>query len=369
MRLRIREIAPIAVRIPPDDSGPKSSWTAEVGQQILVLMRDADGTMGWGGCFAYRSPRCVFEAVNDLAPLILERDFIDAAEVSSTLEAAILTRPREARWAAAGIELAAWDLLGKQRGVAVSELLRKPELPLRSHIPVYSSLPRYESDDDVVLASAASVRQGFTAIKLHQVDVNSVAAARAAVGPHIQLMLDVNCAWSLQEAIVMCRELEPYGLRWLEEPVAPPDDYEGLSRVRQHSRVPIACGENALTAADFRGAIEVRAADIYQPSLLKVGGLTPMRKIVAQITATKCELVPHSYYFGPGLAASIHLAANCDVITTLEIPFAILQADILRVPLKFDSGVIHVPTAPGLGADPELTTLERYQIDTEELGD
>src|SRR5690242_16112963 len=129
--MRLCAITPIAVRIPPDERGPHSSWSAAVGVQILVQARETHGTVGWGGCFAYRSPRRVFEAVKEFGSVVRDRDFVDVTELATTLEETVLTRRPEARWAAAGIELAAWDLLGKQRGLPVFHLLRNSDSLLR----------------------------------------------------------------------------------------------------------------------------------------------------------------------------------------------------------------------------------------------
>src|SRR5207247_3938676 len=105
---------------------------------------------------------------------------------------------------------------------------------------------------DVGRVAATLAAAGYTAIKLHQTDVESVAVARDAVGWEVELMLDTNCPWTVDEAIAMARRLEPVGLRWLEEPVWPPEDYLGLARVRAATSIPIASGENEATAFGFR---------------------------------------------------------------------------------------------------------------------
>ena len=100
---------------------------------------------------------------------------------------------------------------------------------------------------------------GYNAIKLHQTDVESVAVAREVAGDDVDLMLDTNCPWTVEEAIRIGRQLERYELRWLEEPVWPPEDYAGLARVRAALRIPIAAGENDATVFGFRRAHGGRA--------------------------------------------------------------------------------------------------------------
>jgi L-alanine-DL-glutamate epimerase-like enolase superfamily enzyme len=90
----------------------------------------------------------------------------------------------------------------------------------------------------------------------------------------------------------MARAFEPYRLFWLEEPVWPPEDYDGLAQVKATSPMPIACGENEGTVYGFRDIVNRKAADVLQPSITKVGGVSEMRKIAALATAANVMLVP-----------------------------------------------------------------------------
>jgi len=187
-----------------------------------------------------------------------------------------------------------------------------------------------------------------------------VAAARQAAGPDVDLMLDTNCPWTVEEAIRMGRRLERYALRWLEEPVWPPEDYAGLARVRQAVRIPIACGENDATLFAFREIIAAGAADIVQPSVTKVGGVSEMKKIATLAASANVTFVPHSFYFGPGLAATLHVAASTPGVPYVEMPPGQLAAPLLTVPIRCAGGAVSAPTGPGLGADPDPDVLRRY---------
>ena len=96
------------------------------------------------------------------------------------------------------------------------------------------------------------VERGFRHIKLHEHSVDAVKAAREGAGPDIAIMNDVNCPWSVAQAIEMERAYRPYNLYWLEEPVWPPEDHDGLARVRRGGATRIAAGENAAGLHDFR---------------------------------------------------------------------------------------------------------------------
>jgi L-alanine-DL-glutamate epimerase-like enolase superfamily enzyme len=208
--------------------------------------------------------------------------------------------------------------------------------------------------------ASALAASGYHAIKLHQTDVESVAVARAAVGESVELMLDTNCPWSVEDAIAMARRLEPLALRWLEEPVWPPEDYRGLARVRAAISIPIASGENEATAFGFRAAFEEGAMDVAQPSVTKVGGLSELRKVAVVAAAANVTLVPHAFYYGPGLAASVHFALATPGVPYVEFPGAALETPLLATPVRCVDGWLDADDRPGLGADPDPAVIERY---------
>ena len=158
----------------------------------------------------------------------------------------------------------------------------------------------------------------------------------------------------------MARRLAPYALRWLEEPVWPPEDYAGLARVRQATTTPIACGENEATVFGFREIIRAGAADVIQPSVTKVGGLLELKKIATLAAAANVTLVPHSFYFGPGLAATLHVIASTPGVPYVEFPPGELEAPLVAKPIRWAQGMVHVGNGPGLGADPDPDVLARY---------
>jgi L-alanine-DL-glutamate epimerase-like enolase superfamily enzyme len=358
--MKITAVAAIPLAIPPRAASPSSPWSAGTGKQILVRMTTDDGLTGWGECFAYGAPLAVCNIVDDaLAPLLVGQDPSRIEHLVDGLQRALMIWGRRglAMFALSGVELALWDLAGKARGVPVHALLGGLCQP---RLRAYASLLRYATPSDVGLATTAMVRRGFTAIKLHQVDVESVAVAREIVGDRADLMLDTNCPWSVEEAIRMGRALEPHTLRWLEEPVWPPEDYAGLARVRAAIDIPIAAGENEATAFGFRALLDAGAADIVQPSVTKVGGITEMRRIAALAAADNVTLVPHSFYYGPGLAATVHVAAATPGVPYIEFPPGELEAPLMAEPLRCVDGHVGVPERPGLGADPDPAVLERY---------
>jgi L-alanine-DL-glutamate epimerase-like enolase superfamily enzyme len=358
--VKITEVRALPLAIPLRPAVPPSDWGAGIGKQILVRVATDGGLVGWGECFAYGAPLAVCSVVDEaLAPMLVGQDPGEIERLTQAMQRALMIWGRRglAMFAVSGVELALWDLAGKARGVPVYELLGGL---CQKRVRVYASLLRYATAAQVRQAVSAMRVLGYAAIKLHQIDVESVAAAREVAGGDAELMLDTNCPWSVEDAVRMGRRLEAYDLRWLEEPVWPPEDYAGLARVRRALRTPIACGENEATVHAFQQIIAAGAADIVQPSVTKVGGLGEMRKIATLAAAANVTFVPHSFYFGPGLAATVHLIAATPGPTYLEFPPGELEAPLLAEPIRCARGAVTVPGRPGLGADPDPDVVARY---------
>jgi D-galactarolactone cycloisomerase len=130
--------------------------------------------------------------------------------------------------------------------------------------------------------------------------------------------------------------------------------------VRAALRIPIASGENDATVFGFQELITHGGADIVQPSMTKVGGLLEMKKIAVLAAAANVTLVPHSFYYGPGLAATLHLVAATPGIPYVEYPATPLVASLMAEPIRFVGGAVTVSDRPGLGADPDPELFARY---------
>jgi L-alanine-DL-glutamate epimerase-like enolase superfamily enzyme len=213
---------------------------------------------------------------------------------------------------------------------------------------------RYGNAEDVARNAAEAVRRGYRDIKLHEIDLGCIRAARGATPADIPLMLDINCAWDSEgDALDFCEAVKNLGVAWVEEPTWPPEDHAAMARVRAASPCAIAAGENASNPEDFCRMIEVGAAGILQPSVTKVGGLTAMLEVAELAQGAGLRVVPHCPYFGPGLLASLHFLAAMEVAEPLEIYFADLEKPPFGQHLLPANGEIFVPKGPGLGLEPE----------------
>jgi len=358
--VQITDVRAIPLAIPMRAQEPPSSWASWCGKQLVVRVSTDDGVEGIGETFAYGSPPAVAAAIEDaLRPLLLGRDPTRVEELTILLQRSAVNYARRGLglYAIGGVEMALWDLLGKIRGVPIYDLLGGL---VRPRLRAYASMMRYDSPDEVAVACRRLVARGYTLLKLHQTDVESVRAAREAVGPEVGLMLDANCPWSPSEAIEIARALEPYDLRWLEEPVWPPEDYDGLARVRRGSRVPIATGENEGTVFGFRDLIAKGAADVLQPDIPKAGGIGETRKILALAEAANLPVALHSWFYGPALAATLHVAAAMGGSMPVEIAEGELERSVLAAPIVVTDGWVEPPHGPGLGVALDEETLARY---------
>ena len=361
--MKITAVEAIPLGIPWQPTDPPSPWTARLGTQVLVRVTTDAGLVGWGEAFALGAPMAVCAVVRDaLAPLLLGEPGTDLERLVDRMHRGTLLFGRRGlgMFAISAVELALWDLAGQARGLPVYELLGGLSQP---RIAAYASLARFDRPADVARAAARAVAQGFRGVKLHQTDEASVAAAREAVGPDVALMLDVNCPWTPAEAIRRGRALARYELAWLEEPVWPPEDYAGLAQVAAALETPIAAGENEATAIGFREMVRAGAVDILQPSPTKVGGLSEAQKIVALAAAGHVAVVPHSFYFGPGLAAALHLAASTAGMAWVEWPMGDLVTPLLEEPIRPAAGWLSPPTGPGLGGRPNAVALRRHPLE------
>ena len=209
----------------------------------------------------------------------------------------------------------------------------------------------------------AAVNEGFRHIKLHEVREPEVRAAREAAGVGVPLMVDVNCEWTPHQALAMTRTLMPYDLYWLEEPIYPPEDFAALAALRRETGVPLAAGENACTAFQFRDMIASGGIDFLQPSVTKVGGISEMLKIVTLAETQGATLMPHSPYFGPGLLASLHVLATLpDECLAEFFYYKSLPASLYGDAVRAVDGHMIVPDGPGLGLEPDPDVIREHAV-------
>jgi D-galactarolactone cycloisomerase len=360
--VKITRVATIVLNLPMliDGATPMLGGRARTSIDMLLVRVETDaGITGWGEAFGHRIFPATRAAIDTLlGPMCVGRDAGAIAALTDDLQRVLhgVGRGGPTLYALSGIDIALWDIAGKAAGLPLYRLLGGPT---RADLPAYASLLRYGSAGAVAHYTEQALTRGYRYIKLHEITPPEIRAAREVAGPEVPLMVDTNCPWTVSDAIAMARRLAPLDLRWLEEPVWPPENVGGLAEVRARGGVPTAAGENYSTVWEFRRAFEAGALDYAQPSVTKIGGVSELRKVVALAEIFGVQVVPHSAYFGPGLLASIHCIAAMPGETLVERFYCDFAENPLGDAIHPRQGRIAVPQGPGLGVDPDPALLDR----------
>lgn len=363
--MKIADIRAVPLRIPFSTGGP--TWqirgkTWETLDFVLVRVEMDDGTIGWGDAFAYHCHSAVAAAVTEMvAPQAIGQDATDIAALMRELQQRLhlFGRYGITLFALSGLDIALWDAAGKAAALPLCRLLGGR---VRDDIPGYSSLVNYGDPDVVAEKTKNSLDEGYSHVKLHETGEAEVAAARDAAGEGVPIMVDTNCPWIPEEATRMAMAFSAYDIHWLEEPIFPPEDFSALAKLRHETGVPLAIGENACTAYQFREMIDAGAADYVQPSVTKVGGVTEFRKIAVLAEAGGVQLMPHAPYFGPGFLANLHLMAATPNSGLVEWLYLEREACLFGGAIAPTDGKFAVPDGPGLGVDPDPDVMKDYAV-------
>jgi len=367
MTLHLRSLDVIPLRIPFHDGSAgvglmPQKWTHL--DIALVRIEDGDGIVGWGDGFAYSCLAPTVSAIRDMVrPHVLDRE-IDATPnglmaLNLELQKKLHLHGRYGitMFAISAVDIALWDLAAKRAGLSLADFIGGRK---RNSLTAYASLVRYGAPAQVASYCAKARADGYSEIKLHEVTLDAISAARDEVGGDVRLTTDVNCNWTLDVARSLLPEMKALDLYWVEEPVFPPDDADTLAALEAEFGVAIASGENACTSVEF--ARTVPKITFAQPSVTKVGGVSEFLRICDLAKAHGKTLMPHAPYFGPGFWATAQLMAAREECGWFEhfyiTPEAYLDASI---PLP-RGGKITVPQGPGLGFEPDGAVVDKYQV-------
>lgn len=282
-----------------------------------------------------------------------------------------------------GIEIALWDLKGKALGLPVYELLGGK---FRDRVRVYcdSHAGRDETPQSYAERAREVVAMGFTALKFDVDDARSpyrydrwnwtappgeiaqmverIAAVREAIGPDIDLAVDMHGRYDTTSGIRVAQALAPYKIMWLEEPV-PPENVAAMREVKRHSPVPICAGENLYLRWGFRDLIEQQAVDIIMPDIPKCGGLAECRKIANMAEVYYIPFAPHNVCGPIGTMASAHVCATVPNFLVLEwhwVDRPHWHELVLADPPIIRGGYIRLPDRPGLGVELNEDAAKKY---------
>lgn len=366
--MKIARIESIPLRIPftAGGSSGEGAW-GKAGLQtvdsLIVSVTTDTGIVGWGEAFGFTAIPAVKVAIDSiLSPECIGRDATQIGKLMLDLQKKfhIFGRSGALMCGLSAIDIALWDIAGKVANKPIYQLLGGSDA---TTVPCYASLTRYADPRLVRENVARALHSGFGHLKLHEIDGGCIRAAREAAGDSVEIMLDVNCPWSVREALDMAKKLRAFNLKWLEEPVWPPENYSGLARVRQEGGIPIAAGENASTLMDFQHLLEAKSVDFIQPSPAKMGGFTELSQVFAMANANNTTVMVHTFYDGPGLLASIHAnAALGGPGAMVEWRYFDLEAQLYGDAILPRNGAMTLPRGAGLGLEPSADVIHRYRL-------
>lgn len=346
---------------------------------LFVKVSTDAGLHGWGEAYTLRGrDRSIVAQIGELGRVCLGRSPFDIKHFTQLVHDDFAQRRSsfELYCAQSAIEQALWDIVGKACCQPVYNLLGGK---CRERIRVYANgwSDHCTTPSHYAEAAAAVVARGFTAIKLsplpgawrsfvprehehHVVEV--VRAVREAVGPEVDILLDMLRRLNAGAARRLGRELEPYDLYWYEEP-CPADNVDALAEVRQAVGIPVVTGETLYGKAAFLPVLEKRAADILNPDICNVGGLLELKEIGAMAEPHFVAISPHNFNSTTvALNATVHVGAVMPNFTLTEyyLPFAEFAATLCEQQLLPENGYITLPHTPGLSIDLDETLLARY---------
>jgi L-alanine-DL-glutamate epimerase-like enolase superfamily enzyme len=360
--MKIMDVKAIPLFIPMKETPPLTVESKTRGYHVLVEVSTDEGITGYGEAWRL-TPKAVCTLIEEgLKPLLVGKDPTQIEKLWDTMYSTTFRYGRKGIviHAISGIEIALWDILGKYRGLPIYEMIGGL---CREKIKAYASLHHYEKPKDVAAVALRCVEDGYTAIKLHQGDIESVKVVRQAIGTEVTLMVDAaGSSWSPRQALEKSKELEQYNVSWLEEPVWPADDYDGLASLQTQSNIKIAAGENEYTHYGFKEMISKHSVDIVQPDVTKSGGILECRKIFAMAEAWNLQIATHSFYYGPGVAATVHLGLSNIRSEWVEINSIPLETSIMHPSLRPENGYLSLPEKPGLGIEVDNTVIKKYLV-------
>lgn len=330
-----------------------------VDRSIVVRVTAEDGTIGWGETYGICAPRATCEIINDLlAPVTLGADPADVESIWDELYGLMRVRGCSGGFhvdAIAAIDIALWDLHGKQRGLPIRDLLGPTA---NKTVPGYlSGLPAATLDERVALA-VAKYAEGhrafkFAAVVSHEGIVAEMAALRRALGADAQIMIDMHWKFSAAEALELIEALRPYRPFFIEAPVKP-EDHAGLARIGRESSLPVAAGEEWYTAYEAANRLAVGPIAFLQPEMGHTG-ITQFQRIARLGAGHEAAIAPHAT-IGTGLflAASLQVSATLPHLWKHEWQHSVFERNLalLDSDMSYADGAYVLPTGPGLGAAP-----------------
>jgi galactonate dehydratase len=360
---------------------------------VLVRIDTTDGLHGVGEATLEGKEATMAAAVGELRRYLVGQDPRPVLHHWQSMYQAFWKGGPVLQSALAGVEIALWDLKGKALGVPVYQLLGGP---LRERARAYTHVRRpgqvegahvnmwwQEGSPEASAALAKDlVGRGYTALKTGPFvehgtrrdrawldrTVDRATAIREAVGPDVDLMIDLHGRLEPAAAVRFADAVEPLKLYFLEEPVAP-ENLEALGRVARRTRVPLAVGERLYTPAEFWTLLHMGIVEFVQPDVCHVGGIAALRAVAAMAEVCQVLVAPHNPLGPVATAAALQVAASVPNFAVLEtkvddVPW---RDQLLTRPLLPVEGHFRIPDGPGLGIEVDWEVVRAHPYQAQDL--
>jgi len=317
----------------------------------------------------------VQQAVHELSRSLIGKD-------PHNVEELWLKGYRDAYWrggpvlmsALSGVEMALWDIKGKDLGVPVYQLLGGK---VRDTIDCYANgwFAGANAPEEFVQKTRTAVDAGFRGLKFDpfgkawmniskkelQCALTRIKGVIDTAGSDVEILIEGHGRFNVPTAVRIGQALEDFDITWFEEPI-PPDDMEGMQEVKRRIRVPLAGGERLYSRWDYNEYIRRRLVDFIQPDVSHCGGIGELKKIATMAESTHTNLCPHNPSGPVANAATLQLAAcipNFLILETMatDVPY---RREITNENVLFSQGTMAIPDAPGLGIDINEEVIKKY---------
>lgn len=348
-----------------------TSWGAYSSVSIvLVEIRTAAGIVGVGETLARFSPKAYAELIEtSLKPRLIGQDASDIGALWQSMRRALSGRSGGMLIEAiAGVDIALWDILGKAAGLPVATLLGGMN---RKQVAVYAAAVNWVDDAAADAELGDYLERDFTRIKIKIAKPvkearQRIERLRKRAGDTVELCVDANWAYQLDEAVEVGKALSDNEYFWFEEPLAPENE-QGYEELRRRCDVPLAAGESNYTVDQAARLVANRTLSVLQPDVARAGGISETRRMAEMARNHDVSYAPHIGMSGIVCeTASIHLSAAMANFRVMECetdasPFKTMIADLAPGCLRQKGGMLDVPAKPGLGIEIDWNAVARLR--------
>jgi len=357
------------------------------GRTLVMVVVDTDkGISGVGEAGLQRRPMAIAGAIESLKRVLIGRDASRIEHLWQTVfRGGFYPADRIIGSTLAAIDIALWDIKGKLLDVPVYELLggrTRDRIECYPHLPKLAIQPIAAGDQDAIDSLVAEcervVADGWRFLRLAPLDrdgviesgaaarevLEKVAAIREALGPDVEILIDLHTRIDPVDAIWFCRAVEPYRPYFVEDPFRS-ENPEPYRRLRQQTSVPIAAGEQFASKWEFRSLIEDELIDYARIDLCIAAGLSEAKKIAGWAEAHYIDVVPHNPLGPVSTAAGVQLGMAINNFAVQELPWVpgSMLPDVFPVQPPFELGCFLPPTRPGIGIEFDREAARKYPFE------